>query len=549
MPSCSQCQKSFEITSREAALFKKFGFESNGLCFECDQKARICFRNGRKLYNRKCDATGEQIISCYSPDKPYKVFRNDIWWGDTWDARDYARDFDFFRPFFDQFLELQLSVPRMALSNANNENSEFCNMTVYNKNCYLVFGGDYNEDVQYGDLCFHNRDSFDLDQSNENEQCYFLSDSTKCYGCQFVFDSKNCDHCYYLSDCSSCSECILCAGLSQKSYCILNKQYSKEEYMEKKNALITGSHKQRSENWKNFLGLLGNRIVKFAHQVGCENCTGDYIYNSKNCQNCFEVSNGEDLYDVILSPDAKDLFQCSFIGHHSELCYQVQSSVKATNCQFLYLGSESSDIAYSEAIFSCHDCFGCVCLKHKNHCIFNKQYSKEDYGKLKTQIVEHMKKTGEWGKFFPHNISCFGYNESTVNDYFPMTKDEALSQGFKWCNYPEIKPKSDRTISSDNLPDSILEITDDILNSAIECEKSKRLFKITPQELKFYRKNNLPIPRLHSDERHNQRADLRNPRKLFPRACAKCAKPLQSTYPPDRPETIYCEQCYQQAIY
>jgi len=35
------------------------------------------------------------------------------------------------------------------------------------------------------------------------------------------------------------------------------------------------------------------------------------------------------------------------------------------------------------------------------------------------------------------------------------------------------------------------------------------LFRIVDQELEFYRKHNLPIPRLHPDQRHFERLQLR----------------------------------------
>jgi Zn ribbon nucleic-acid-binding protein len=59
------------------------------LCPECRQQRRLSFRNERNLYKRDCDATGKSIISIYSPDKPYKVYNQDFWWSDNWDAMDY----------------------------------------------------------------------------------------------------------------------------------------------------------------------------------------------------------------------------------------------------------------------------------------------------------------------------------------------------------------------------------------------------------------------------------------------------------------------------
>jgi len=45
------------------------------------------------------------------------------------------------------------------------------------------------------------------------------------------------------------------------------------------------------------------------------------------------------------------------------------------------------------------------------------------------------------------------------------------------------------------------------------------LFRIIKEELEFYRKHNLPIPRKHPDDRHKQRISLRLPRKLYTRTC------------------------------
>jgi hypothetical protein len=49
----------------------------------------------------------------------------------------------------------------------------------------------------------------------------------------------------------------------------------------------------------------------------------------------------------------------------------------------------------------------------------NKKYSKEDYETLLPKIIDHMKKTGEWGEFFPMEISPFKYEETKAVDYFP----------------------------------------------------------------------------------------------------------------------------------
>jgi hypothetical protein len=160
-----------------------------------------------------------------------------------------------------------------------------------------------------------------------------------------------------------------------------------------------------------------------------------------------------------------------------------------------------------------------------------------------------MRKTGEWGEFFPVELSSFPYNVTLAADAFPLTKEDVERRGWRWREEIDEKPKASKIIPAEKLPDSIDEIPDDILNWAIECECSKRPFKIIKQELEFYREMRLPIPHFHPDERHRRRMALRNPRKLWKRNCMKCQTKIQTTYAPERPEIVYCEECYLKHVY
>ena len=188
-------------------------------------------------------------------------------------------------------------------------------------------------------------------------------------------------------------------------------------------------------------------------------------------------------------------------------------------------------------------------MTNKNYCILNKQYTKEEYEALVPKIIEKMRADGEWGEFFPVTMSPFAYNETVAQEYFPLSKEEVLARGWKWRDQSDEMPKVDRVSPAAQLPDSIDDIPDDILNWAIECDATKRPFKIIKQELEFYRQMRLPVPRLHPDERHRRRMALRNPRKLWKRECQKCGKDIETSYAPDRPEIVYCEECYLAEVY
>ena len=144
--SCTLCGSQFEISQEDMEFYdrvsptfdeKKAQIPPPEHCPNCRFRRRLMFRNDRHFYNRKSDYSGKDIITFYSPDKPYKVFDRDEWWADTWNPLDFGRDVDFSRPFLEQFQELRLEVPRVNLIQSNTENSNYTNHALNMKNCYL----------------------------------------------------------------------------------------------------------------------------------------------------------------------------------------------------------------------------------------------------------------------------------------------------------------------------------------------------------------------------------------------------------------------------
>jgi hypothetical protein len=176
----------------------------------------------------------------------------------------------------------------------------------------------------------------------------------------------------------------------------------------------------------------------------------------------------------------------------------------------------------------------------------NKQYTQNKYELLVPKIIEHMKKTGEWGEFFPVQIAEFGYNETVSQEQYPLTKEEALKIGAKWKkSYPPNKYQGEII----RIPDSIKEVNDSIIKQILPCAACGKNYKIITQELEFHRKNDIPLPSRCPDCRHLARIKQRNPNKLWSRTCAKCQALIQTTFAPDRSEIVYCEACYLKEVY
>lgn len=535
------------------AILDLYGVPTPTLTFHERLQRRLAFYNRRQLYKRKCDLTGETIVSMFSPDKPYKAYKTREWFSDNWNPENYGRDFDFTRPFFEQFNELMLDVPHNALAVLDdNINSDFTNDNYALKNCYLVFDGETSEDAYYGESFFGLQNCMDFLFLENSSLCYECINCKNCYNLKYSTFSQNCSDSWFLRDCIGCKNCFGCANLRQKEFCIFNKQKTEEEYKKFISEFESGSYEAVQKMANLFHEFHLTEPVRATRGVQNIDVIGDNVSHSKNAFECYD---GNELQDCSYCTDclkgAKDCVDIHVWGGDMEQCYNcmvVGVNIKKVFCSCA-IAMGCTEIYYSSwCARNCHNLFGCFALAQKQYCILNKQYSKEEYLALLPKIIEHMKSTGEWGEFFPAEISPFGYNESLAQDFFPLSRDEVLAKGWKWCDFtPEISAQN--TIATENLPDKIEDVSDDILSSAIQCEITGKLFKIIPQELKFYREHRLPLPRRHSDQRHWDRLKFKNPYKLFSRICAKCSSPIQTTYSPDRPEKVYCKKCYLEEIY
>lgn len=557
---CKISGKEFEVSEEDLAFYdkvspviggKKFLIPPPNLCPEERLKRRLVWRNERGLYKRKCDKTGEALVSWISPDKPYKVYKNDLWWGDSWDAKDYGRDFDFNRPFFEQLKDLSLEVPWMGILIDKAVNSDYTNFCNNVKNCYLIYASNNNEDCMYSSYIWGFKDSLDCLQGFDCQLCYEATDCNQCYNCRYVKSCTNCSDLIFCENCQNCRNCFGCVNLVGKNFYFLNEKLSEEDYRKRLAEINTCSHKKIQE----VRGYFEKYRLKFpmrgSNIVNCENCTGEALKNSKNLQESFDTSGAEDSKWIMIGSDpVKDCYDVTGC-EGTELCYEtVVNGLPATHNLFsAYVWKNVHNIYYCILTPGSKNCFGCMGLHDAQYCILNKQYSKEEYEKLVPRIIEYMQKTGEWGKFFPGTLSPFGYNESLANDYFPMNKEESLKSGFKWNEYEQPLPEVERVISGDQVPDDIKDIPDAVLNFAIKCPVTSKLFKVTAQELQYYRKNKIPLPRKHHEQRHKERLAKRNPRKLWERKCDQCVKIFKSTYALDRPEKVYCEECFRKEVY
>jgi hypothetical protein len=183
-----------------------------------------------------------------------------------------------------------------------------------------------------------------------------------------------------------------------------------------------------------------------------------------------------------------------------------------------------------------------------------------------------MKEIGEWGEFFPLELCLHGYNETVAQDYYPCTKEQILERKGNWRDkMPGVYGKE--TIKAQDLPDDIKDVQDSITKELVACANDLdnpgvasgslgrpcgRNYRIIAQELSFYRRQGIALPRFCFDCRVEKRLDKQNPHELWHRQCmceeeghkheGQCKNEFETTYAPERKEKVWCEECYNKEV-
>ena len=562
---CQNCKKDFVIEPDDFNFYEKIKVPAPTWCPDCRLIKRLAWRGERSLFKRKCDLCGQEKILIYPADSPYAVYCYSCWFSDKWDAQAHSKDYSFSKPFFEQFKELFLKVPRMGIiQQGHNVNCDYTNRASDNKDCYLIFAANKNENCSYGTAIWTSKDSMDVYNLRSSELCFECVD---CFGCSRVMYSRECNACTssaFLLNCKNCTDCFGCVNLRNKSYCFFNEQLTKDEYKNRIEKINLGSRGEFEKVLSQFLELSQKFIVPALVENHSTNVSGNWLEECKNVEvgfNCERAEDGKYLFGIT---DGKDMMDFTYWSQFSELIYECSSVGR--QCASVFFSNECWDqLIRAQYCVNCHsssDLFGCVGLRKKQYCILNKQYTKEEYEAMLPKIIEHMnempykdslQREYHYGSTFPLDMHAFAYNETIAQELFPISKEEALKQGYRWFE-PEAKSYN-ITLKAENIPDSITEVDEQILKEVIGCAHAGKCnhqctsaFKVTLSDLNFYKRMSIPIPKLCPNCRHFDRLSQRTPIKLFDRTCAKCKKEIKTSYAPDRPEIVYCKQCYNSEV-
>ena len=185
------------------------------------------------------------------------------------------------------------------------------------------------------------------------------------------------------------------------------------------------------------------------HSLRVENCDfGDYLVASKSCYFAFDCAYCEDSFYLYDSFKAKNCVDGDYVIE-SELVYDSVDTFHCYNSAYINYCARMYDSYFCWDCDDSHNLFGCVHLKHKQYCIFNCQYSKDDYfnvikGLLKLPPEENLHKLKQLVDLFPmtttnvtHAENCdFGNHvHYSSNLYLCFDSDHSQDCGYLYDSH------------------------------------------------------------------------------------------------------------------
>lgn len=184
-----------------------------------------------------------------------------------------------------------------------------------------------------------------------------------------------------------------------------------------------------------------------------------YSFNATALKNSYLVCNSNYSEDCMYGNAVDGCKDCVDNSHikNSERCYECFWLENCYQCYFTIKSEESRNLWFCRDCVDCNDCFGCANLRKSSYCIFNKQYTKEDYQneikKMNLETVSGQKEAQEKAKVFWNTrpVKChqglknfnstgsYVTNCKNVNDSYLVRESENM----RYCQYLQVPQNKD----------------------------------------------------------------------------------------------------------
>lgn len=551
---CKLLGTKWNMDEREIEWYHHFNVPPSGLAPLTRLKTLATYFTNYQWWWHKHPETGKPLLSGQHPASGIKVLP---------DAEFFSKDFtsagidiDLEKPFFEQFVKLVETVPMMATRNFEEPENSIALTSLGDQNSYFVLAC-RSKNSFFGLNGFDIEDCVLVVYAKNCSRSYNLLRSDRVHNSQVVRHSQDIMDSSFLFDCRNCSYCFGATNKRNKQFLWFNEQLTEAEWKKRRAEVDLGDRRVFDEYFKQFRTLLdGEAVWPENFNIQVENSTGEYLYKVNDCLECFSVQNDATRihYGFIIPLGSEDIYCSGGMVNSSDLYFTCGGN-NAKNCLFSCLVHHSQNMEYCYNCHNCENCFGCVGLNRKKYCIFNTQYSEEEYWSLVDKIKCTMMDRGEYGQYMPASIGGSYVWEGASVPFFMTTKEEADKIGIRdydpnsmGANGTAVDPATARK------PEQLPDLIDDLdpaewVGKPIWDEEKQRAYAFLEPEIAIYKQLRIPAPKEHFITRLRNIQLEQNTAVFEDVTCFNCSKQIRvaknHTY---KKRKIYCKDCYLQYL-
>lgn len=549
---CTVSGKTWNVTEKEIDVYRKHVVPPMTVSPLVRQWLLTTQWPGGQWWYNKHAESGKPIITPVHPATGIRVLPDEEWY-----ARDFSNIFlelDVSKPVFPQLIELRKKVPTSANRNFEKTENSISVVSLGDQNSYFVVLCK-SKDTFFSVSALDTESSSEVYNSSSITNAYQVIHCERIFNCQYVRESKDCLNSAFLFDCRNCEFCFGATNKRNKKFLWFNEQLTEGEWKKRRDAVDLGRRSVARQHLEQFDALLRSAIWPENFNDQCENSIGEYLSKATNCEYVYYADGG-----------ARDEFHTSYsIGRCERNAYSASiinaqdlfmgsDNGSSFNCKFSYLIGRCQNLEYSTDCFGCENCFACVGIRNKKFCIFNKQYSEEEYWQKLDALKCAMLDRGEYGQFLPAKMSPAYFQECGAFKYFNAdmsfgTKIDAhtFAAEDEGAIGRELASATEIT-NAKEVPDCVDDL-DGWAGKPLYDEDYKRRFSLIGPEIVLYKKLRIAPPTQHHVKRYIDMCHTSNLGEFSERSCAVCKKTVTIALNPTYPDrTIYCMQHYLEFI-
>jgi hypothetical protein len=415
------------MTEEEIGWYKKFNVPPSTRSPKARWLSMAHFSTGYQWWWNKHFDTGEPVLTFIHPASDIKVLPDKEWF-----SRDFSAvtlDYDLEKSFFTQLRILQEKIPMAATSTVVPAENSIAQASFGDQDSYFVLAS-RSKSSFYSSLLLDAENCSDCLTGMNLIDCNNVIHSERLHNCRYARESYDCLNCFFVFDCRNCEHCFGATNQRNKKYLWFNEQLSQAEYEQRLAQVDLGSRRQVKQWNAKFDQFLQNNTVwpqGFNEKVS--NSVGDYLRGSVDCNFCFNINGGQHSYWCGFCTGSAEDSAFSWGLNGSTDCYLCLLAPQSSKCKFCWRCIACDSCEYSVNCYNCQNCFACVGLQRKSFCIFNKQYSEEEYWKKLDEIKCRLLSTGDYGLFLPLSSSGACVYLGGGETFTTFTAEEIISFG------------------------------------------------------------------------------------------------------------------------